>query len=229
MIYGAENIITIILLVISIIIVSVAQYKINSAYSKYKRIELEKGLTGFEVARMILDANGLNDIYIVETKGQLTDHYDPNRKTVRLSTAIFHGSSIASASVAAHECGHAIQDKDGYFFLRFRSVIFPIVKLITYLGYIGIIISIFAGITSYLKVSLLIIFVMLLFQLVTLPVEFDASNRAIIQLKQLNIVNDKEITQSKTVLNAAAMTYIASFVSNLISLLRIVIMLNDRD
>src|SRR5574344_1758544 len=125
-----ENILTILCFVTSIIVVSYAQIRINSSYNKYKKITNNNKISGSEVARNILDSNGLNNIYVVETKGTLTDHYDPSRKVVRLSSEIFHGETIASLSVAAHECGHAIQDKEGYSFMRIRSMLVPIVNLV---------------------------------------------------------------------------------------------------
>ena len=135
------------ILFFGIIITVMSQIFVSSSYSKYKNVNNKNGLTGFEVARKILDENGLKDIHIVEIQGNLTDHYDPTRKVVRLSSDIFNGSSIASTSVAAHECGHAIQDKDNYRFMRIRSKIVPFVNLSSKLGYlaitIGIIFSLF--------------------------------------------------------------------------------------
>ena len=135
-------------------------------------------MTGFEVARKILDENGLENIHIVEIKGNLTDHYDPSRKVVRLSTEIFNGSSIASTSVAAHECGHAIQDKDNYNFMRIRSKLVPIVNLSSKLGYLAIFIGFIFSLFDLAIFGIVLLLAMLLFELVTLPVEFDASKRA---------------------------------------------------
>ncbi len=229
MIYGLENILTISLFVIGFIIVLYAQIKINSTYGRYKNIKLNKNITGQEVARMILDNNGLNNIYVVETQGELTDHYDPKRKVIKLSKQIFHDNAIASVAVAAHEVGHAIQDKEGYLFMKIRSFLVPVVNLITYIGYIVAFISLFAGITGYLKISIIMILAAILFQLVTLPVEFDASKRAKEQLIKLGIVDDKEATGVNKMLSAAAFTYVASFISSLINLLRLIIMLKDQD
>lgn len=226
---GYENIITIGLALIGFVIVLVAQVRINSTYNKTKTIACRKGFSGQEVARMILDQNGLGDVHVVETKGTLTDHYDPNRKVVRLSTEIFHGTSIASISVAAHECGHAIQDKENYSFMRIRSALVPFVNLVSYLGYFAVIVSLIAGITGYLMIGILILLATILFQLVTLPVEFDASKRAGIQLEQLQIVNEEEQDDVKNMLGAAAMTYVASLVSSVLNLLRLILMFQDRD
>lgn len=224
-----ETPLTILLALIALIIVLVAQSKINKAYRKYKSVENKKLLSGVETAKMILEANGLGDIYVVEIRGELTDHYDPSRKVIRLSRAIFHGTSIAAVSVAAHEVGHAIQDKEGYLFLRIRHALIPFVNLISYLGYFSLIVSIIAGVTGYIWLSILILCATLVFQLVTLPVEFDASNRACKQLEQLNIVDEEELPQSKEMLKAAALTYVASLISTIINILRLLIMARDND
>lgn len=223
-----ETPITILLVIIGFILVLMAQAKINSAYSKYRKIKNKSGLTGAEVARKILDANGLSQIALYESSGNLTDHYDPSKKLIKLSSDIYHGSSIASVAVAAHECGHAIQDKDGYTFFKFRSALVPIVNLVSYLGYFGLIVSIFAGLTGYLKLSILILFATVLFQLVTLPVELDASKRAQNQLKELNLIIEDEENGVKKVLSAAAMTYVAGLISSILQLLRLFLMLNNR-
>lgn len=229
MIYGLENILTLTLFIIGFIIVLYAQIKINSTYGKYKNIKLNKNITGQEVARMILDSNGMNNIHVVETQGELTDHYDPRREVVRLSKQIFHDNAIASVAVAAHEVGHAIQDKENYIFMKIRSILVPIVNFITYIGYIVAFISLLAGITGYLKVSIIIILAALLFQLVTLPVEFDASKRGREQLVKLGVIDGSEEKGVKKMLDAAAFTYVASFISSLLNLLRLIIMLRDRD
>lgn len=229
MLWGLETPLTILLSVISMIVVIWAQSKVSGAYRKYRIIQNEKKMSGAEVARVILDANGLENIYIVETKGKLTDHYDPTRKVIRLSSAVFHGETIVAMSVAAHEVGHAIQDKEGYRMMRIRSSLVPFVNLVSYLGYFGIIISLFAGLTGYLMVSIVILLATLLFQLVTLPVEFDASKRAEKQLEILELATNEELPQSHDMLSAAAMTYVASLLSNILNLLRLVIMAQDRD
>ncbi len=229
MIYGLETLLTLFIALVSFIIVIAAQAYLSSTYKKGKEILSRSGLSGCEVARKILDSNGLSDVYVVQTEGILSDHYDPRRKVVRLSKDIFHGSTIAATAVAAHECGHAIQDKDGYMFMRIRSKIVPVVNLITYIGYIVLLISLFAGITGYLKISILLIAVTLVFQLVTLPVEFDASKRALNELNRLALTSPKEKELSEKVLKAAALTYVASLISIVLDLLRLVIMLNDRE
>ena len=227
--WGYENVLTMLLSIVGVVVILWAQFTINGSYKKYKKLKTTRGISGQEIARTILDSNGLTDIHIVETKGELSDHYDPSRKVIRLSKEIFHGDTIAAAAVAAHECGHAIQDKDGYIYMKIRSMLVPVVNLVTYIGYIVAIISLFAGIIGYLKVSIIIILVALAFQLITLPVELDASRRANEELLKLNLVSSDEVTHTKKMLDAAALTYVASFVSSVLNLLRLIIMLNDRD
>lgn len=218
-----------ILAILGFFIVIFAQFKINSSYSKYKAIENKTGLTGADIARKILDDNGLNNILVSKVSGDLTDHYDPKKKVVNLSTDIYSGKTIAAISVAAHEVGHAIQDKDGYSFMRIRSFLVPFVNLVSYLGYFGLFISIFAGLTGYIKVSIIVILATILFQLVTLPVEFNASSRAKKQLLKLNVVDKQELKGVNKMLSAAAFTYVASLISNLLQLLRLVLILKDND
>ena len=227
--YGLENIITIMLSVIGFVIVLAAQSFISSSYNKYKKVSNNKNISGSEVARIILDKNGLNDIHVVEVSGELTDHYDPTRKVVRLSSSIFHGNSIAAMAVAAHECGHAIQDKENYTFMRIRSSLVPVVNFVSYAGYFVTLFGLFIGVTGYLKVGIFMLLATILFQLVTLPVEFDASRRAKVQIDELSLAPNNELDAVKNMLFAAAMTYVASLVSSILNLLRLIIMLRDRN
>jgi Zn-dependent membrane protease YugP len=229
MYYGLESGLTMILFFAALIITIYAQCKINSSYSKYKKKKASKNVTGLDVARQILDKNGLSNVYVVATNGELTDHYDPTRKVVKLSNDIYNGNTIAAISVAAHECGHAIQDKENYKFMRIRAALVPFVNLVSYLGYFGLIVSLFAGITGYLKLSLLTLVATCVFQLVTLPVEFDASKRAMKELEKLGLASPEDKKGVKSMLSAAAFTYVASLLSTLLNIMRIVIMLNDRD
>lgn len=227
--YGLDDLVTYSLIILAFFIVMWAQVKINGAYKKYRRIGTKKKLSGQEIARKILDENGLKDIYVVEVKGELTDHYDPTRKVIRLSHDIFHGTSIASVSVAAHECGHAIQDKVGYKMMRIRSALVPIVNFVSYLGYFGLLVSIFGGITGYIKLSMLILSATLVFQLVTLPVEFDASKRALNELERLSLIESDEQPETRDMLKSAALTYVAALISSILNLLRLILILNDRE
>lgn len=205
-----------------LIIPAIASWNINSTYKKYKKIENHKKLSGFEVARKVLDANGLNNLYIVEVQGELTDHYDPKQKVVRLSTNIFHGETIAAAAVAAHECGHAIQDKEAYPMMRLRSSLVPVVNLITYAAYIMFALSVIFQMFNLLMVSIVSVLFGLVFQIVTLPVEFDASKRALKNLKDLELVDTKEHQGTQKMLKAAALTYVAAVLSSLLNLFRLI-------
>lgn len=216
---------------LSIIITLVAQIYVNSSYSKFKKKKNNNNYTGFETARKILDNNGLKDIMILETQGNLTDHYDPKRKVIKLSKDIYHGTSIASLAVAAHECGHAIQDKENYTFLRIRNSIVPVVNLSSKFGYIVIFIGMIFGSFDLALLGILLLCAMLIFQLITLPVEFDASKRAKEEVKKLNITSSEiENNGISTMLTSAALTYVASLATTLIEVLRLLlVILNNRD
>jgi Zn-dependent membrane protease YugP len=204
-----------------LIIPIVAQINISSTYSKCRNIANSKGLCGQEVARKILDANGLDNVHIVEVRGNLSDHYDPSQKVVRLSTEVFHGESVASLAVAAHECGHAIQDKENYTWLRIRHFFVPIVNIITYSAYIMFFVSIFLQIVDLLLVAVASVLIGLVFQLITLPVEFNASDRALKQLNKLSLVTKEDSEGAGQMLKAAAWTYVAAVLSSLLNLLRL--------
>lgn len=228
MMYGYENVITITLTFIGLAITLFAQTWIDSTYSKYKKIGNKQSMTGKDVARKILDKNGLNHIQVVETSGNLTDHYDPSSEVIRLSTNIYEGATIAAMAVAAHECGHAIQDKVGYKFMRIRSSLVPIVNFVNYAGYFVIAISLLAGVTGYLILGIITVLATLVFQLVTLPVEFDASRRALEELETNQFVSEGEKEGATKMLKAAAFTYVAGVLSSLLNLIRLILMLLDR-
>lgn len=213
---------------ISILITTLSQIFISLAYSKYKKILNNKDLSGYDVARKILDSNNLDNIMILETRGNLTDHYDPQRKVIKLSTDIYHGSSIAGAAVAAHECGHAIQDKMKYTPMRIRSTLVPFVNICTRIGYLAIVIGIIFSYTL-IEVGIVLLLSMLVFQLITLPVEFNASHRAIKELERLNLIDEEEKSSAKNMIIAAAFTYVASVLSTLLEILRYALIFNDRD
>ena len=176
----------------------------------------------------ILDENGLKNVKVVEVAGNLSDHYDPKEKIVRLSTDIYNNTSLASVAVASHECGHAIQDKNNYTFLRIRSSIVPLVNIASRAGYIIIVISFMMSLMKLLWVGILMEFVILAFQVITLPVEFNASNRALKQIKELKIVDEEEHVSCKSMLTAAALTYVASVASAIIEIVRLLFILNRR-
>jgi len=227
--YGYETITTIIISVLGLVITILAQVYVTSSYNKYKKVDTSSNLTGFEVARKILDKNGLNDVHVVEVKGNLTDHYDPKRKVVRLSSDIFNGTTIASNSVAAHEVGHAIQDKEGYSFMKIRAFLVPVVNFCSNLGYIVLVIGFIASAFNIVYIGIFLLATTLLFKLVTLPVEFNASKKAKTELSSIGILKGEEQEQSRKMLTAAALTYVASLVTTLLQILRLVLMARDND
>ena len=207
-----------------------AQGKVRSAYSKYSKKPTSSQMTGAEVARKILDENGLYHVNIEQTKGTLTDHYDPRSKVVRLSPDIYHGRSMASSAVAAHEVGHAIQDQEDYAFLRFRSALVPAANLGSNLAFVLIVIGLFLDSAGWFLLGILFFSAAVLFQLVTLPVEFDASNRAMTQLISTGIIRNEEERETKKVLDAAALTYVAAALVAVLELLRFILLfLNSRE
>lgn len=207
-----------------------AQGKVRSAYSKYSKKPTSSQMTGAEVARKILDENGLYHVNIEQTKGTLTDHYDPRSKVVRLSPDIYHGRSMASSAVAAHEVGHAIQDQEDYAFLRFRSALVPAANLGSNLAFVLILIGFFLDSAGWFLLGILFFSAAVLFQLVTLPVEFDASNRAMTQLISTGIIRNEEERETKKVLDAAALTYVAAALVAVLELVRFILLfLNSRE
>ena len=209
--------------ILMLVIPAVAQSMVSSNYKKYKNIENKEEKSGFEVARKILDENDLKDIYIVETNGNLTDHYDPKRKVVRLSSDIYHGTSIASLAVAAHECGHVIQDKVGYTYMRIRSLIFPVVHFTTGISYFIIFLGLAMESINIIWLGILLVGTGLIFQLVTLPVEIDASRRAKKEIESLSLAMNEEIEGVSKMLSAAASTYIAGVLSSALEILRLIL------
>lgn len=213
---------------IAFIITLISQLSVSIAYSKYKKKLNNKDLTGYDTARKILDKNGLKDIMILETTGNLTDHYGPTKKVIKLSTDIYHGSSIASLAVAAHECGHAIQDKESYKPMRIRSKIIPTVNLCTRLGYLAIAIGAFCS-YKLIEIGIILLLALLAFQIITLPVEFNASKRALKELKEQKLLDKNDISSARKMLVAAAFTYVASMLSTLLNILRYALIFMDRD
>ncbi len=223
MYYGSLDWIGYGLIVVGLIITMAADIYLQSTYYKMKKIKNQKGLTGGEVARQILEKNHLENVYVVETRGVLSDHYDPRQKVVRLSPDIYNGTSIASLAVAAHEVGHAIQDKEDYFFMRFRAFLVPLVNFGSKFGYIAVLLGLIFGVMNLAWAGVGLLLLILLFQLVTLPVEFDASHRAKVQLNQLKLTEGKESNSVLKMLKAAAFTYVASLVTTIMEILRLVL------
>lgn len=214
---------------IAFLITISAQIYVNSSYSKYKKVKNSKGISGAEAARMILDKNGLSNVKVGMVKGVLSDHYDPRTKTVNLSSDIYHGTTVAGVSVACHECGHAIQDKDNYTFMRIRSSLVPIVSLSSKLGYFAILLGFVFSLMNLVWLGIIAEVIILIFQLVTLPVEFDASRRALKEIETSDILNNRELNGSKTMLRAAALTYVASVASTVIEIFRLILLAGSRN
>ena len=217
------------MLLIIIFLPIIAQLKIKGTYNKYMKVKNESELTGADAAKMILKKNGLSNVNVYETSGTLTDYYDPKKKMVVLSSDIYNSKSVASVAVAAHECGHAIQDKENYKFLRFRSALVPIVNFTSRIAFIFIIFGFIFEALDLLDVGIICLLVGLLFQLVTLPVEFNASTRAKDQLEICGIVRSKEKSGVKQVLSAAAFTYVAGFIAEALQILRLVLISRNKD
>lgn len=201
-----------------------AQMKVKSTYNKYAKIATSSAMTGAQVARKILDDNGLYNVTIEETRGKLTDHYDPRSKTVRLSSDNYHGHSMAASAISAHEVGHAIQDAEDYAFLRFRHALVPVANFGSKFSFFLILGGIILSIPGLLLFGIIFMSAAVLFQLVTLPVEFDASSRAMTQLVSTGIIRNDEERATKKVLSAAAMTYVAAAMVAVAELARFILM-----
>ncbi|MDO4517681.1 MAG: zinc metallopeptidase [Bacillota bacterium] len=232
MFYGFDP--TAILLIPAVIFTLFAQGKVKSAYNKYSRIRVSSGITGAKAARMILDRNGMSHVPIQVIAGELTDNYDPRNDVMRLSQRIYNDCSIASVAVAAHESGHAMQDGTNFGFLRFRIAMVPAVNFVSGASWpiiiIGIALIAMGQVLGNLvfDIGIIMFAVVVLFHTVTLPVELDASKRALKQLVELNIVNEVEVKGAKKVLSAAAMTYVAALASSVISLIRLLLIRGSR-
>lgn len=212
-----------------------AQHKIKTAYAKNLRVGSRGRITGYEAAQAVISSAGITDVEIVQVPGQLSDHYDPINKRLALSQANYQGSSLAAVGVAAHEAGHAIQHKVGYSMMRIRQTMVPATQIAsTISSYVmmgGIFLLMFAGSAlgyNLLMLGAIALAVIVLFQLVTLPVEFDASRRAKVQLVELGILDRDEMEGVNETLNAAALTYVAAFVAALGSLLHVLMILQGR-
>ena len=205
-----------------------AQHRVKSTFARNLEVPVANGMSGAQVARRVLDANGLNEVPIEETPGSLSDHYDPRSKSVHLSPEVFRGVSIASTSVAAHEVGHAIQHAQAYAFFRVRSAMFPAVQFASNIWVLFLIGGIFFQITGFVVLAVALYAIAVLFQIVTLPVEFDASNRAKRQLNELGLVVASEGAGVKSVLRAAAWTYVAGALAAVAILLYYLSLLSNR-
>ncbi|MDD6880232.1 MAG: zinc metallopeptidase [Firmicutes bacterium] len=215
---------------VAVIFTMYAQSKVNSAFRRYSRVRNERGFTGAEAARRVLDANGLNDVAIEHVRGSLTDHYDPRKRVLRLSESVYGVQSIAAVSVACHEAGHAIQHAENYSPLSIRNSIFPVVNFASRFCWILIIMGlVFSATNNYLgnmifNIGVIFFVAVIAFHAITLPVEFYASSRAIDQMEMQGVIVSEERSGAKKVLSAAAMTYVASLAVAIANLLRILAM-----
>ena len=221
---------TYILVLIGVIISLWASAKVKTTYAKYSRVRSMSGMTGAQAAERILYSAGIYDVRIEHVRGDLTDHYDPRNRVLRLSDMVYGSTSVAAIGVAAHECGHAVQDQKDYAPLRIRNSLVPVANFGTMLAWPIIILGLIFGASSFLiNLGILLFSLGVLFQLVTLPVEFDASRRAIEMLGSQGILYGDEVGQTRKVLSAAAMTYVAAAAAAILSLLRLLILFGGRD
>lgn len=228
--YGIDP--TYILIIIAAIISLIAQGLVKSTFSRYSRVAGARGITGAQAAEIILRANGINDVTVQRVSGSLTDHYDPRTKTVNLSETVYNKTSVAAVGVAAHECGHAIQHDVGYVPLTFRSALVPVANIGSKLSWVFIILGLILSYNhTLITIGILMFSLAVLFQLVTLPVEFNASSRALEQLEAQGILDRGEIGGTRKVLSAAALTYVASAAAAILQLLRLIILFggDERD
>lgn len=190
----------------------------TSTYKELKKKRNKVNLSGCEIARKILDSNDLENVYVVETSDTLFNHYDPARKVIRFSKNVFHESTIASLAISAYICGYAIQDKEGNGFMGIRFTMLPFVRILTYLGYIGVFISLLTRVVSYWNLSIALLLLVLLFHLVTLPIELDASKKALNCLKEMDLIGEEEEEETERMIKASTMTYVASIISYIVEL-----------
>lgn len=217
------------LYIIPFILVLGAQAIVSTTYNKYKTVLNKKGVTGFDVARQILDKNDLTNIKVVATDGVMSDHYDPKAKVIRLSHEVYNDSTIAAIAIAAHECGHAIQHKRNYIPIVIRNILVPVTNFASKIGYLILIIGLMASFFDLVIWGLVLLCATLLFQLVTLPVEFNASGNAIRILSKEQLIESSETSAIKAVLTAAAFTYVASLIANFLEILRLFLIFRNRD
>ena len=220
---------TYILIIIAAIISLIAQWRVNSAFSKYSRVASMSGMTGAQAARMILQSNGINDVSVQRISGKLTDHYNPSTKVLNLSESVYGSTSVAAIGVAAHECGHAIQHARVYFPLSLRTALVPVANIGSQLSWVFIIVgAILSFNQTLITIGIIMFSAAVLFQLVTLPVEFNASARALEQLESNGILYRDEVSQTRKVLSAAALTYVAAAATAILQLLRLIILFGGR-
>ena len=219
---------TYLLIIVGVLLSMAASAKLNATYQRYAAVRSRSGLTGAQVAQEILRSQGIYDVTVRRVSGRLTDHYDPRTKTVNLSDAVYGESSIAALGVAAHECGHAIQDANSYAPLRMRAALVPVANFGATLSWPLILFGLIMGGGPLITVGILLFSLAVLFQIVTLPVEYNASGRAVRLLDSIGILYGEEVGQARRVLNAAALTYVAAAAGSILQLLRLVILFGGR-
>lgn len=221
---------TVILVMIGVVLSLWAQGRVTSTFGKYSKVRSRTGMTGAEAARRLLNSQGIYDVTVRPVSGELTDHFDPRTKTVNLSQSVYNATSVAAIGVAAHECGHAMQHDEGYAPLRFRSALVPAANFGSKLSWPLIVLGlVFGGLGSPLvQIGIFMFTLAVLFQLVTLPVEFNASARAVKLLDAQGILAGDEVKGTRKVLSAAALTYVAAAASAILQLLRLVILYGGR-
>jgi len=216
---------TYILVLIGAVLSLIASARVNSTFNRFSKMHSASGMTGAEAAQRILQQNGIYDVAVEHVRGNLTDHYDPKNKVLRLSDATYSSNSVAAVGVAAHECGHALQHNAGYLPLRIRSAIVPAANIGSKLGIPIILLGVLLGSNYFLiELGIWVFSLAVLFQIVTLPVEFNASNRAMAMMERYGILSGDELRSTRKVLSAAAMTYVAAAASSILQLLRLVIL-----
>ncbi len=216
------------LLFIAIIISLISSVMVKTTFKKYDKVHSQRGYRGCDLARYILDANGLQYVRIESTSGNLTDHYDPEAKCVRLSQSTYNSTSIAALGVVAHECGHAVQDAEEYAPIKIRNSILPVANIGNRVSWILLFIGIVLSLFELCYVGIILFSAVVAFQLITLPVEFNASGRALETLENFSILSDDELSGSKKVLTAAAMTYVAALLVSLMQLFRMIALANRK-
>ena len=217
---------TYILVIIGVVLTLIVQTYLTSTFSKYEKIASRSGLTASEACRKILDSNGINYVHIGHVAGNLTDHYAPTKKELNLSDTTYNSRSIASIGVASHEAGHAIQDHRNMFLLNFQMTMVPVVNFASSLSLPIIIFGIILGMANLANIGVILFSATLLYQIVTLPIEFNASSNAITTLRETGLMDEAELAGVKKVLTAAALTYVAAVASTALQLLRFVILIN---
>jgi Zn-dependent membrane protease YugP len=210
-----------------------AQHRVKATYEKYAEIQSSLGMTGAQVAKTILQRMGIHDVTVEQVEGQLTDHYDPSAKSVRLSESVYASSSLAAAAIAAHECGHVLQDVRGYQFMNIRASLVPVANIGANFGPLMVMAGLFLTSlgslsTVFINIGIILFAGAILFHIVTLPVEFDASSRALRLIDELGILQGEENRGARSVLNAAAWTYVATAIYAALQLVQLLLMRGDR-